>query len=76
MTVTTAKAPAVVCVAYDRWSLFEAGIVSEVFGLRTPEHAAPLYRFRVAQVSPEYCALAVVCVSSRRAACACLLALI
>jgi AraC family transcriptional activator FtrA len=42
----------VVCLAYDGWSLFEAGIASEVFGLERPEIARPLYRFRVAQAEP------------------------
>lgn len=39
----------VVSIAYDNWSLFEAGIVSEVFGLPRPEFPRPLYRFRVAR---------------------------
>lgn len=39
----------VACVAYDQWSLFEAGIASEVFGVERREIARPLYRFRMAQ---------------------------
>lgn len=42
----------VVCIAYSGWSLFEAGIVSEVFGLDRPELGGPLYHFRVAQAEP------------------------
>ena len=44
--------PLVVAVAYDGLSLFEAGIVAEVFDLPRPEFAAPLYRLRVAQAEP------------------------
>jgi AraC family transcriptional activator FtrA len=39
----------VACIAYDGWSLFEAGIASEVFGILRPEFDRPLYRFRVVQ---------------------------
>ena len=44
-----ANLPLVVSVAYDRWSLFEAGIASEVFGLAPAPVAAPLYRYRIAR---------------------------
>jgi AraC family transcriptional activator FtrA len=47
-----ASAPVVVCLAYDRLSLFEAGIACEVFGVERPELERPLYRFRVAQAEP------------------------
>jgi AraC family transcriptional activator FtrA len=39
----------VVSIAYNGLSLFEFGIVAEVFGLPRPEFARPLYRLRVAQ---------------------------
>jgi AraC family transcriptional activator FtrA len=44
--------PLVVAIAYDGLSLFEVGIVAEVFGLPRPEFPAPLYRMRVAQAEP------------------------
>jgi AraC family transcriptional regulator, transcriptional activator FtrA len=42
----------VVCIAYDGWTLFEAGIAAEVFGAARPELGRPLYRFRVARAEP------------------------
>jgi AraC family transcriptional regulator, transcriptional activator FtrA len=42
----------VVCVAYNHWSLFEAGIAHEVFGIERPEFEVQPYRFRVAQAEP------------------------
>src|SRR5688500_14376294 len=47
-----ASAPLVACLAFDRLSLFEAGIATEVFGLERPEFPAPLYRFRMVQAEP------------------------
>jgi AraC family transcriptional activator FtrA len=44
--------PLIVSVAYQGLSLFETGIVAEVFGLSRREAARPLYRFRVAQAEP------------------------
>jgi AraC family transcriptional regulator, transcriptional activator FtrA len=41
--------PLIVSVAYQGLSLFEMGIVAEVFGLPRPGSFPPLYRFRVAQ---------------------------
>lgn len=41
--------PRVVSIAYRGLSLFEAGIVAEVFGLSRPGVVPPLYRFSVAQ---------------------------
>jgi AraC family transcriptional regulator, transcriptional activator FtrA len=41
------KPYSVACIAYDHWSLFEAGIASEVFGLPRPEFLRPLYNFKV-----------------------------
>ena len=46
------KTPLVVAIAYDRLSLFELGIASEVFGLTRPEFPKSLYRWRVAQAEP------------------------
>ena len=47
------SAPAlVVAVVYDRLSLFEAGIVAEVFGQPRPDFGSPLYRLRMAQAEP------------------------
>jgi len=45
----TSDPPLVVCIAYDGWTLFEAGIAAEVFGLERVELPGPLYRYRVAQ---------------------------
>src|SRR5438132_11131851 len=44
--------PRVVAVAYDGLSLFEAGIVAEVFDTPRPEFPRPLYEMRVAQAEP------------------------
>jgi AraC family transcriptional regulator, transcriptional activator FtrA len=41
--------PLIVSIAYQGLSLFEMGIVAEVFGLSRPGILPPLYRFRVAQ---------------------------
>jgi AraC family transcriptional activator FtrA len=41
--------PRVVSIAYRGLSLFETGIVAEVFGLRRPGVVPPLYRFAIAQ---------------------------
>jgi AraC family transcriptional activator FtrA len=43
------KPPLVVAIAYEGLSLFEAGIVAEVFGLQRPDFPRPLYRVRIAQ---------------------------
>ena len=43
------RAPRVVSLAYRGWSLFEAGIVNEVFGLTRPEFPRALYQYQVAQ---------------------------
>lgn len=42
----------VACLAYDHWSLFEAGIAHEVFGIERPEFSVQPYRFRVIQGEP------------------------
>ncbi|MFG6414889.1 helix-turn-helix domain-containing protein [Roseateles sp. DC23W] len=42
----------VACLAYDQWSLFEAGIAQEVFGIERPEFVVQPYRFRVIQGEP------------------------
>lgn len=42
----------VACLAYDQWSLFEAGIAQEVFGIERPEFAMQPYRFRIIQGEP------------------------
>jgi AraC family transcriptional activator FtrA len=42
----------IVSLAYSGWSLFEAGIVNEIFGLRRPEITRTLYDYRVAQIEP------------------------
>jgi AraC family transcriptional regulator, transcriptional activator FtrA len=47
-----ARPPRVVSIAYNGWSLFEAGIVNEVYGLARPELPGALYRYRVAQAEP------------------------
>jgi AraC family transcriptional regulator, transcriptional activator FtrA len=44
--------PRVVSLAYRGWSLFEAGIVNEVFGLARPEFPRALYQYQVAQAEP------------------------
>ena len=44
-----ASLPRVVSIAYRGLSLFEAGIVTEVFGLSRPGVVPPLYRYAVAQ---------------------------
>lgn len=42
----------VVAVAYQRQSLFELGIVSEVFDVAAPAASPPLYDFRIVQADP------------------------
>jgi len=44
--------PLIVSVAYQGLSLFETGIVAEVFGLSRRGADRPLYRYRVAQAEP------------------------
>jgi AraC family transcriptional activator FtrA len=52
MSLRRSNVRSVVCIAYDRWSLFEAGIAHEVFGVERPDLQRQLYRFRVAQAEP------------------------
>jgi AraC family transcriptional regulator, transcriptional activator FtrA len=52
MSARPVRPPRVVSIAYNGWSLFEAGIVNEVYGLARPELPGALYRYRVAQAEP------------------------
>ena len=47
--MSSLRLPLIVAIAYQGLSLFEMGIVAEVFGLPRPGVVPPLYRFRIAQ---------------------------
>ena len=47
------QGPKVVALAYDRLSLFEFGIVTEVFGLKRPEFGDDWYQFSICSVDGE-----------------------
>jgi AraC family transcriptional regulator, transcriptional activator FtrA len=52
MNTRPVRPPRIVSLAYGGWSLFEAGIVNEIFGLTRPEIPRALYKYRVAQAEP------------------------
>lgn len=52
MSAPPERTRTVVCVAYDRLSLFEAGIAHEVFGIERPEFKVQPYRFVMARAEP------------------------